>query len=87
MERHREELQGEISNLRSLNDSERNRNNIASENIHNLEGEKRIVEDAVIQRGKDIRDLEEDKDRVENHLKAVEIERDTIHERMQVTVS
>lgn len=38
-------------------------------------------------RGSEIRDLHQQNDRTSNHLKAVQIERDTIQERMQVTVA
>ena len=41
----------------------------------------------MVLRGKELRDLQEYNERTTNHLKAVEIERDTVQERMQVTVS
>ena len=41
----------------------------------------------MVQRGKELRDMLEAKDHISNQLKAAEIERDTVHERLQVTVS
>ncbi len=46
-----------------------------------------MAQEEVVQRGREIRDLNETKEMLQNRVKAVEIERDTLQERMQVTVS
>ena len=78
LERFRDELKTELREMRALYDEERQKVTIAQENIAVLESDKRVVQDAVVQRGKEIRDLEENRDRLEDLLKAVEIERDTL---------
>ena len=52
-----------------------------------LERDKRLVEEAVHERGQEIRELNIAKDTLTNRLQSTEIERDTLQERMHVTVS
>lgn len=52
-----------------------------------LDRDKRLVEEAVHERGQEIRELNVAKDTVTNRLQSTEIERDTLQERMHVTVS
>ena len=87
MESMKEALQADIANLRSLLESEKQRKDAAFEDCDKIDGEKRMAQDEVVQRGREIRDLNETKEMLQNRLKAVEIERDTLQERMQVTVS
>ena len=52
-----------------------------------LERNKRLVEEAVHEKSQDIRELHTAKNTLANRLQATEIERDTLQERMHVTVS
>ena len=64
MERIRNDLQAELSTTHELLEAERNKLNTAKEDIAVLEGEKRLVLESVAERGREIRDLQEERERI-----------------------
>ena len=70
MERLRDDLQAEISNLRGHYEQEKYKLNQANGDIEVIERDKRLVEEAVHERGQEIRELNIAKDTLTNQLQA-----------------
>mmetsp|Transcript_30654 Transcript_30654/g.40790 ORF Transcript_30654/g.40790 Transcript_30654/m.40790 type:complete len:285 (+) Transcript_30654:1295-2149(+) len=87
METMRAQLQDELSSVRSLLDHERTKLHQSFEDNAKLESDKRSLQEQLASRGMEVRDQHEQIERHLHHIKALEIERDTVQERMQVTVS
>ena len=71
-----------MRDVRNLYDHERAKNNAANNAIEALDGDKRRQAEELSLRGQDIRELEQQRERLADVLKSTEIDRDTTKDRM-----
>ena len=64
IERIRNDLQAELSTTHEFLEAERNKVNTAKEDIVGLENEKRLLLESIAERGREVRDLQEERERI-----------------------
>ena len=64
IERIRNDLQAELATTHEFLEAERNKVNTAKEDIAGLDNEKRLLLESVAERGREIRDLQEERERI-----------------------